>query len=126
MALDDPRDGPGAGVAQGDGPSVSYPPMGTLTGLPNGVSAGYPSYPPDDKFVAYTDVTGSTGNVHGPIVIAKYDAASLTFSSVQPVATPATGGRIGYPVFLPDDSGLLCCDPNNKCVNGFCAQNTPQ
>jgi len=80
---------------------------GTLNGLPAGVAAGYPSYAPDDKQVAYVDVTGQTTNVDGPINTAQYDVATQTFSNVQTVAMPATGQRIGYPVFLPDDSGLI-------------------
>jgi hypothetical protein len=94
---------------------TTMPAMGTLTGLPNGVSAGYPAYSPDDKFIAYTDVTGNTGDVAGaPIAVAGYDAASLTFSNVQTLLTTAgvvtTKGpalRIGYPVFLPDNSAIL-------------------
>jgi hypothetical protein len=89
-------------------PSV-MPAMGMLTGLPAGVSAGYPSYAPDDKFIAYTDATGNTGDVSGkPIVVATYDPATQTFSNPQTVVMPAAGQlRIGYPVFLPDDSAIL-------------------
>jgi hypothetical protein len=79
----------------------------TLTGLPSGVAAGYPAYAPDDKAVAYVDVTGNTGTVDGPIKTAAYDTTNQTFSNVQTVATPATGQRIGYPFFLPDDSALV-------------------
>ena len=83
----------------------------TLNGLPMGVAAGYPSYAPDDKMVAYVDATGETQNPTtpnaSPINVANYAAATQTFSNVQTVATPAMGQRIGYPVFLPDDSGLL-------------------
>ena len=56
------------------------PTAGTITGLPGGVAAGYPSYAPDDKYVAYIDATGSTNNVKGPIVVAAYNAATQTFS----------------------------------------------
>jgi hypothetical protein len=50
--------------------------------------------------------------VQGPIVVASYTAATQQFSSVRTLLTPdagspATGLRIGYPVFLPDDSSLL-------------------
>ena len=93
------------------------PTPGTLTGLPGGVAAGYPSYAPDNQFVAYVDVTGSTNDVHGPIDVASYNAATQQFSGVRTVlsaddgdaaaGTPPTGERIGYPVFLPDDSALL-------------------
>ncbi len=86
------------------------PTQGTLTGLPAGVAAGYPSYSPDDTRIAYVDVTSNTSNVDGPIVIASYDAATQTFSNVTTLV-PAPGRRraqrIGYPVFLPDNSGLV-------------------
>jgi hypothetical protein len=83
------------------------PTAGTVTGLPNGVAAGYPAYAPDDKMISYVDVTGATTNVDGPIITAAYDSTNQTFSNVQTVATPATGQRIGYPFFVPDDSALV-------------------
>ena len=86
------------------GPSPTSAP---LTGLPSPVAAGYPSYSPDDKLVSYVDVTGATNNVDGPLKVASYDAATHAFSGVTTLASPASGQRIGYPVFLPDDSGLL-------------------
>src|SRR5262249_54972698 len=88
---------------------TTMPVMGTLTGLPAGVSAGYPSYSPDDTMIAYTDVTGNTGDVSGkPIRVASYDAATQTFSNVQTIVTPGAGQlRVGYPVFLPDNSAIL-------------------
>jgi hypothetical protein len=87
---------------------AAMPAAGTLTGLPSGVAAGYPQYAPDDKQVAYMDATGSTTNVQGPIVVAAYDNTTQTFSGLQTVvAAPAAGQRVGYPVFLPDDSALL-------------------
>jgi len=88
-----------------------------LIGLPDGGAEGYPSYAPDDKYVAYVDVTGSTNNVHGPIDVASYNSANQQFSNVRVLlgaddgdaqaGTKPTGERIGYPVFLPDDSALL-------------------
>jgi hypothetical protein len=39
--------------------------------------------------------------------VASYDAATQTFSNVITVVSPEPGTRIGYPVFLPDDSGLI-------------------
>ncbi len=88
---------------------AAMPATGTLTGLPAGVAAGYPSYAPDDKMIAYMDATTNTGDVAGePIVVAAYDPATQTFSNPQTVVTPtASQLRIGYPVFLPDDSALL-------------------
>ncbi len=83
------------------------PTAATLTGLPAGLAAGYPSFSPDDKFVSYIDVTSSTTNVDGPLNVAAYDAMNQTFSGVTTLASPASGQRIGYPAFLPDDSGLL-------------------
>jgi hypothetical protein len=83
------------------------PVMAALNGLPAGLSAGYPQYAPDDKMIAYMDATGSTSNVMGPLVVANYDTSTQTFSNVQKVVSPASGQRVGYPVFLPDDSGIL-------------------
>ena len=90
---------------------------GTLTGLPAGVAVGYPSYAPDDKLLAYIDVTGHTQSFGEPtsgmtpttdlLNVASYSAATQTFSNVRTIAAPTTATRIGYPVFLPDDSGLL-------------------
>jgi hypothetical protein len=86
---------------------TAMPAAGSLTGLPSGVAAGYPTYSPDDKMVAYVDATGSTNNIHGPIVVASYDAATLAFSNPQTLVTPASGQRVGYPVFLPGNGGIL-------------------
>jgi hypothetical protein len=85
------------------------PAQGTLTGLPAPLSAGYPSYSPDDSLIAYTNATGNTGDVAGkPIVVAAYDSTTQTFSNPQTVVTPTAAQlRIGYPVFLPDNSGIL-------------------
>ncbi len=85
-------------------------------GLPAGIAAGYPTYSPDDKLVAYVDVTGHTqdfGNLDGGAAVtgvmktAKYNATTHAFSDLLEVASPSGGERIGYPIFLPDDSGLL-------------------
>jgi hypothetical protein len=78
-----------------------------IVGLPNGVSAGYPSYSADDKMIAYVDASASTSDIHGPIMVGKYDAATHAFSAVHQVAAPMGGQRIGYPVFLPDNSGVV-------------------
>lgn len=83
------------------------PTQGTINGLDAGVAAGYPSYAPDDKYIAYVDVTGSTNNVSGPLVTAAYDVASQTFSNPTKLLSPQSGQRIGFPVFLPDDSALV-------------------
>ncbi len=63
------------------------------------------------------NATNSTNNVQGPLVVASYAAATEQFSGVRTLlspelgdaaaGTPPTGERIGYPVFLPDDSALL-------------------
>ncbi len=87
------------------GPS---PTAATLTGLtPSPLAAGYPSYAPDDKAVSYVDVTGATNNVDGPLKLATYSTTTHAFGAPTTLASPATGQRIGYPVFLPDDSGIL-------------------
>jgi len=92
------------------------PTVATLTGLPSGLAAGYPSFSPDDTLIAYLDATGNTGDVAGePIRMASYDAATQTFSNVQTLVTPSGAGtapafsqlRVGYPVFLPDNSGVV-------------------
>jgi hypothetical protein len=80
----------------------------TMSGLPMGVAAGYPSFSPDDKKVAYVDVTGSLADIKDrPLVTAGYDATTRAFSNVQTVYTPPGGARVGYPSFLPDSSALL-------------------
>ncbi len=38
----------------------------TSTGLPSGLGAGYPSFAPDDKYLAYVDATGSGGAIDEP------------------------------------------------------------
>jgi hypothetical protein len=85
------------------------PAAATLLGLPTSLAMGYPTYSPDDTFVAYIDVTGSTGNVDGPLKLANYTATatSQTLGTPQTLASPTTGQRVGYPAFLPDDSGIL-------------------
>ncbi len=80
----------------------------TLGGSPVGLAAAYPSFSPDDTKLAYVDATGSTGDIAGkPIKIADYSVTSQSVSNVQTIQTPPTTGRLGYPVFLPDNSGLL-------------------
>ncbi|MGO9713519.1 MAG: hypothetical protein ACLQBL_31985 [Polyangiaceae bacterium] len=88
------------------------PVQGTLTGLASGIAVGYPSYAPDDQFVAFVNATGSTNNVQGPLAVASYSTTTQQFSTVRSLltpdaGTPPTGERVGYPVFLPDDSALL-------------------
>jgi hypothetical protein len=94
------------------------PTAATLTGLPAGVAAGYPTYSPDDTMIAYVNAAGSETTVDGPITVANYDATTQAFSNVRSILSPqdnadaaanppATGLRVGYPVFLPDDSALL-------------------
>jgi hypothetical protein len=87
----------------GTAPSGSMAP----NGLPASVAAGYPSYSPDNTFISYIDVTGSTGNVMGPIIAAAYNAMNQTFSGVTKLATPPSGERYGYPAFLPDNSAII-------------------
>ncbi len=95
---------------------TAMPAQGTLNGLPGGTAAGYPGYAPDDKMIAYMDATSNRGDVSGePIVVAAYDPTTQAFSNAQTVVTTAAvttskgtaATRIGYPVFLPDDSGIL-------------------
>ena len=79
----------------------------SLAGLPSGVAAAYPSYSPDDKFITYTDATGHTGNVQGPIVAASYDGMTHAFSNLHTLVTPTTGHRVGFPAYLPDNSAII-------------------
>ncbi len=83
------------------------PAAATLAGLPAGLAAGYPSYSPDDKMIAWVDVTGATSNVMGSLYVANYNGTTHTLSAVTKVAAPAANTRIGYPVFLPDNSALI-------------------
>jgi hypothetical protein len=80
----------------------------TAGGLPVGLAAGYPSFSPDDTMVAYVDATGGTGDLaNHPINVGNYSVSSQSFTNIRTIQTPASGGRFGYPVFLPDNSGLL-------------------
>jgi hypothetical protein len=83
------------------------PTAATLANLPAGVAAGYPSYSPDDKMIAWIDVTGKNSNVAGSLYVANYDAVNHALSNITKIATPAAGQRIGYPVFLPDNSAVV-------------------
>ena len=83
------------------------PTAATANGLPDGTSAGYPGFSPDDKMIAWVDVAGSTQNVQGTIKVADYDPATLTFSNITDVAAPTGVQRMGYPVFSPDNKSLL-------------------
>jgi hypothetical protein len=86
---------------------TTMPVLSTINGLPAGLSAGYPAYAPDDKMIAFVDATANTSNLDGPIEIAAYDATTQTFGTPTMVQAPMTGQRVGYPVFLPDDSGVI-------------------
>jgi hypothetical protein len=80
----------------------------SVSGLPAGVAAGYPSFSPDDKYLAYIDVTGSLADIKDrPLMVSTYDNGSHTFGTPVTFYTPPTGERIGYPAFLPDSSGLI-------------------
>jgi hypothetical protein len=83
------------------------PTAATTSGLPAGASAGYPAYSPDDKMMTYVDVAGSTQDVKGPLMIAGYNPTTQAFTAPQNVHTPAAGQRVGFPVFLPDNSGVV-------------------
>ena len=81
-----------------------------FTGLPANLSAVYPSFSPDDKYLAYTDETGKgapIANIDGPLAIAQVDLANHAMSNFQTLVTPASGKRVGFPGFLPDDSGIV-------------------
>ena len=83
------------------------PTAATTSGLPANVSAGYPSYSPDDKKFTYVDVAGSTQDVKGPLMVASYNAATRAFTTPTNLHAPASGQRVGFPVFLPDNSGIV-------------------
>ncbi len=83
------------------------PSKATMSGLPNGLQAGYPSFSPDDAYLSYIDVTGSPNDVHGPLTVASFNPATHAFSSVRSLATPAQGKRLGFPSFTPDDNGVV-------------------
>jgi hypothetical protein len=97
----------GGGAASSFWSFGATPATATSTGLPSPLGAGYPSYSPDDKKLTYVDATGTTQNVTGPIMMADYDASTRTFSAFSKLHAPAAGQRLGYPVFLPDDSGVV-------------------
>ena len=79
-----------------------------INGPPSMVGAGYPSYSPDDTQIAFIDATNNNADVKNErLLSASYDAAMHTFSSVQTLYTPPTDKRVGYPAFLPDNSGVL-------------------
>jgi hypothetical protein len=83
------------------------PAISTLSGLPSGVAAGYPAFSPDTTMIAYIDATSQTQNVHGALVVANYDASKQQFSNPQTIVSPGPGERIGFPSFLPDNSGII-------------------
>ena len=79
----------------------------TATGLPSQLAAAYPIFSPDDKYIAYIDVTGHTTDVSGPLMVGSYDASSFAFGSAQALYAPTLGARLGFPSFLPDNSGIV-------------------
>ncbi len=79
----------------------------TNYGLLSTLSAAYPSFSPDDKYVAYIDSTGHSTNPTGPLVVASYDKSAKMFGTPQTVYTPPAGTKIGFPAFLPDNSGVI-------------------
>ena len=83
------------------------PTSATMSGLPIPVSAGYPSFSPDDTKFAYIDVLGKTQDVQGALMVADYNASTHAFTNLKKLIAPAAGQRIGYPVFLPDNSGIV-------------------
>lgn len=83
------------------------PAAATMSGLPAAEAAGYPIFSPDDKKAAYIDATGKTANLAGALVVADYDETTHAFSNLRTLATPAAGQRIGFPSFLPDNSGII-------------------
>ena len=88
-------------------PTGPSPISQTLSGLPSGVSAGYPTFSPDDKFVAYIDVTSHQDVANGPLTVARYDSSSQIFSGPAALVSPSSGQQLGFPAFLPDNSGVV-------------------
>ncbi len=99
--------------------SSAGPQAATASGLPSSISAGYPIFSPDDRFVAYIDATGNPNVGGGPLTVGNFDESSRTFSNLQAIHSAPMGDKIGYPAFLPDDSGIVFetglrasqCDP---------------
>ena len=83
------------------------PALTTWTGLPAGLPAGYPAFAPDDKYMTYVDTTGHTNTAQGPLELAAFDLKTRAFSGVEQLAAPASGQVLGFPSFLPDDSGVV-------------------
>jgi hypothetical protein len=116
-AVDPASTNPSVKNASGGSATSSYWQLGatpasftqlTAGGLPVGLAAAYPSFSPDDTMVAYVDATGATGDLAGhPIKVANYSVTAQSFTGIKTLQTPASGNRIGYPVFLPDNSGVL-------------------
>ena len=99
------------------------------TGLSQ-VAAGFPAFAPDDKLLAFVDLTsaspdssGGVWNELGPLSVATFDAPSRTFGAPTVLATPPSGNRIGSPSFLPDDSSVVyelhVRDGDPAAINGF-------
>jgi hypothetical protein len=91
----------------------STPTKTTWTGL-SSVAAGFPAFAPDDKLMAFVDLSkatpdssGGVWDVLGPLTVAPFDATTHAFSTPTVLATPAPGQRFGSPTFLPDDSAVV-------------------
>ncbi len=76
-------------------------------GLTTPLGAAYPSFSPDDHFISYIDTTGHTKDISGALVIGAYDSSMQTFSQLSTLHSAAPGQRLGFPAFLPDNSGVL-------------------
>ncbi len=108
-------DNPSDPTNAGSGSAVSAfwqfalnPQMITNSGFPGGVGVAHPSFSPDDSLIAYVDVSGKTNNLQGPLMVGHYVATpSPQFSNFQALLSPGIGQRIGFPVFLPDNSGIV-------------------
>jgi hypothetical protein len=90
-----------------------FPPMSTtplaVTGIPDDLRAGAPTFSPDGKHVAFDFLGGTIGNATGngtQLVSLDFDPAMNAFSSFKVLATMSGVERAGFPSFLPTNDAV--------------------
>ncbi|AKU98792.1 hypothetical protein AKJ09_05456 [Labilithrix luteola] len=91
----------------------TFPPTSTtplsVTGIPDNLKAGTPTFSPDGKHVSFDFISGAIGAATGngtQLVAMDFDKTTLAFTNLRTLATMTGGKRAGFPSFFPTNDAV--------------------
>jgi hypothetical protein len=95
-------------VVSGGGAAAKTPAKIATSGWPNGFRAGFPTFAPDGKSLAFTMFGGVAGADQRTLGMIAFDKATSTFSGLTPLYTPPNAAHTAlFPSFLPTSTGIV-------------------